>query len=383
MGQNVIELNGKRYDAITGAYLGKSHVIPKHIAEQYIHGKVIDGFVRPVAPAKVAPAPQKPAPEPAVKKTVEPKVVERKVAEAEPKPATKPTHTHAVASHARAHAPERAKTLMHRHTKKPEFTLKPAIKTQAPAEIMAKPASAIAHKRSAYGVDPSRRERAALTNQHQSIRHFSRGTVHTMAHVPQLPVRSAPLAVAHTPRPVQPQRHTDIFEAAIANASSHTEPEHKVRRKRSTRRKLVNSLAIVAAFLVITGFVGYLNLPQLELKVASVQAGFGASMPDYAPTGYALEGGVERTGGTIRLSFRSGSSKYTITQQSSNWNSQTLLDNTLALNGKHETVQKNGQTIYVYDDGASASWVNGGVRYDLNGNAELSTDDIVSIATSL
>ncbi len=85
----------------------------------------------------------------------------------------------------------------------------------------------------------------------------------------------------------------------------------------------------------------------------------------------------------LSLSFRSGDSSYTVTQQSSNWNSQALLDNTLALNGKHETIEKNGQTIYVYDKGTSASWVNGGVRYDLNGNAELSTNEIVSIATSL
>lgn len=106
-------------------------------------------------------------------------------------------------------------------------------------------------------------------------------------------------------------------------------------------------------------------------------------MPSYTPTGYALNGGVSHSGGTISLSFRSGDSSYTITQQSSNWNSQTLLDNTLALGGSHETIEKNGQTIYVYDNGTRAAWVNGGVRYDITGNAQLSTDDIVAIATSL
>lgn len=371
MGQNVIEFNGKRYDAITGAYLGKSHVVPKHITEQYIHGKVIDGFVRPNQPAATKPAPKK----------EEPKQVAEQVVE-KPKPAAK--HMHEVARHARAHAPEHAKTLMHRHARKPEFTLKPAIKIQPPAEIMAKPKSAIMHKRSAYGIDPTRKERAALTNQHQAIRHFHRGEkqpAHTVSLVPELSVRPAPLSAAHPPRPSQ--KHTDIFEAAIAHASSHNEPMHKVRRHRSTRRKLVNSLAVVAAFLVITGFVGYLNLPQLQLRVASVQAGFGASLPAYAPTGYALQGGVEHSGGTVRLSFRSGSSQYTLTQQSSNWNSQTLLDNTLALNGEHQTIEKNGQTIYVYENSTSAAWVNGGVRYDITGNAELSTEDIVAIATSL
>src|SRR5690606_11024372 len=98
------------------------------------------------------------------------------------------------------------------------------------------------------------------------------------------------------------------------------------------------------AFLIIGGFITYLNLPQIQLKVASVQAGFGAAMPDYVPAGYALENGVQRSGGTVTLSFRSGDSRFRINQQSSDWNSQTLLDSTLALGGDYKTVQKNGQT---------------------------------------
>lgn len=383
MGQNVIELNGKRYDAITGAYLGKSNVIPKHITESYVHGKVIDGFVRPTQTARrSAPPPKQPAskevPKIAEVQPVAPQAVE-------PARTTPQKPVHATADHLKAHTPQRAQTLMHRAARKPKITPKPAIKVQAPAEIMAKPQSAIMRKRSAYGIDPSRQERAVLTNQHQAIRHFhpahKPAAHHSVSVVSAIPVQPAPLTSLHRPKAATP--HTDIFEKAIAHATSHQQPAHTPRKHRTVRRKFVNALAITAAFLVIGGFVGYLNMPQLELKFAAFQAGFGASMPAYSPTGYALEGGVKRSGGTISLRFRSGDSSYTVTQQSSNWNSQTLLDNTLALNGKHETVERNGQTIYVYDKGTSASWVNGGVRYDLNGNAQLSTDEIVSIATSL
>ncbi len=366
MSQNVIELNGKRYDAITGAYLGKSHVVPKHITERYVQGKVIDGFVRPTRPAPKAVQSQ---PEPAKKTPAQ---------HSENKPATQ--HIHAKASHVKAHEPEKAKTLMRRGAKKPETSIKPAIKTQAPADLMTKPQSALAHKRSAYGVDVSRKERAAMVGKHVAVQHFKAPAIHSVS-TQAIPVQPAPLPT--TPRPIRPAQKPDIFEAAIAHATSHTQPHHKLKR-RPSKHRFVNTMAIVAAFLVIGGFIGYLNLPQIELRVASMQAGFGVSMPAYTPTGYALEKGAERSGGTVGLSFRSGDSHFRITQQSSNWNSQTLLDNTLALGGTHETVQKDGQTIYIYEkNGTNAAWVNGGVRYDITGNAQLSKEEITAIATSL
>jgi hypothetical protein len=374
--QNVIELNGKRYDAITGAYLGKSHVLPKHITDHYTHGKVIDGFVRPVRPAPPKPKAVDNPPELASSSRPTP------VKSAAYTAAHGPVHAHHKAPHATAHQPERAKTLMRRATVKPEYSLKPAIKTQAPAEVMARPASAIAHKRSAYSVDPTRNERAVSTVKHQAVRHFHHGAAHPAAQ----PVAVRVQAVAVRPAPAHAVGHrpgTDIFEKAIARADSHNQPAHKVHRVKSRRHRLVNTLAIAAAFLIITGFVTYLNLPQLQLRVASMQAGFGASMPGYLPTGYALDGGINHAGGTISLTFKSGDSRFRLTQQSSDWNSQTLLDNTLALDGQHQTVQKNGQTIYIYGQSTSAAWVNGGVRYDLSGNAQLSPDEITSIATSL
>jgi hypothetical protein len=274
---------------------------------------------------------------------------------------------------------------MRRTVHKPDITLKPAIKPQAPAEVMAKPQSALVRKASAFAIDPLRLERAAHTHKHQIISNFRPANqltpMHTVAqHVPVIAVRPAP-----APQPVvQPVRkpHQDIFERAIANATSHEQPKH-IPRAHKARRRLINTLAIVGTFLVIGGFIGYLNIPNIELRVASMQAGFSATKPSYTPTGYALIGGVKRSGGIVTLSFRSGDSQYTITQQASDWNSQTLLDNTLALAGSHDTLQKNGQTIYIYGNGTNAAWVNGGVRYDVTGNAELSDDEITAIATSL
>lgn len=270
---------------------------------------------------------------------------------------------------------------------KPEMTMKPAIKPQAPAEIAAKPMSAIVQKRSALQVDEARMERAKNIAKHGGIRRFmpvrpdhSPAAVAITPHrtpdeVPIIAVKPAPAREHHNR-----YAHRDIFEAAIAKADSHKQPQHKVRRG---HRRLVNTLAVIGAFLVIGGFVTYLNVPNIQLRVASVQAGFKANIPNYKPTGFALQGGVRRTGNTVSLTYRSGESNYTITQQPSDWNSQTLAENTLALSGdNHKTLEVGGRTVYVYD-GSNAVWVNGGVRYDLNTNAPLSTDDITRLATSL
>jgi hypothetical protein len=404
--ENVIELNGKRYDAITGAFLGKSNATPVPVAPVRHapgKGKVIDGFVRrqgnntplpkqaalTVHASKITPAPKpKAASKPAV---------------AKPAKATKPAPTaklhHAGHAHAEArkagtsvfaHQPQHAKTLMRSAVHKPQFEMKKAIKPQTPAEILAKPASALARKRSVAQVDPGRLERAKQVPKHASVRRFlpvgaRSGLVEPTHHiattaVPVIAVKPAPAARQAGPRAAAHAARPDMFEAAIARARSHEQaPVHR----RRTHRRLINVMAGVAAFLIIGSFVAYLNLPNIELHVASVQAGFQATMPGYKPLGYTLRGGVRQEGGTVSMRFSSGDSTYIVTQQSSDWDSQSLLDNMLALGGGHQTVQKDGRTIYIYNGGSSAAWVTGDIRYDITGSASLSADDIVHIATSM
>jgi hypothetical protein len=419
--ENVIELNGKRYDAVSGAYLGVSSAAPTATAPSVKHpkkGRAIDGFIRPtttntkhahiagpvtpVKPAHHAPkvSVSHPAhkPKPAVKPAVAAAPVKHSIPARTPaKPQADVTHAHAVkhtiaqahkaAAAARAHHPEHAKTLARRYVHKPAFSMKPAIKTQAPAEVAAKPLSAITVKRSALQVDEARLERAKNVIRHSAIRRFMpirpdyspAAVEHTPrrapAHVPHIAVHPVPATVEHRAR-----SHSDIFEAAIARADSHKQPRHKLHHP---HRRLINTLAVIGALVVIGGFITYLNIPNIQLHVASIQAGFKADIPSYKPTGYALNGGVKRTGNTVSMRFTSGENSFVITQQPSDWNSQTLVENTLALTGdKHQTVEVGGRTVYIYD-GSNAVWVNGGVRYDINTSSPLSADDISKLASSL
>lgn len=422
MADNVIELNGKRYDAITGAYLGggdgKPYVPPSATYSKKGPGKTsgrhIDGFIKPAGahPKVIKPAPTKPVAKHAhVKPIAKPAAMGKPVASAHlPKPATQPAHKSHKPAHepnktatsakrtpvaVKPHRPEHAKTLMRHVVRKPAHSIKPAIKTQAPAEIASQPASSILFKPSVSRIDEDRLKRAKAIAKYSGIRHFmpvkpdyspklmENTPRHAPAGVPVIAVRPVPAhAHGHKAATSKQRTHTDIFEAAIARADSHKQPTHRAAH-RSKHRRLVNTLAVVGAFLVIGGFVTYLNMPNIELHVASIQAGFKADMPDYKPAGYALQGGVQRNGNTISLRFQSGENRYTITQQPSDWNSQTLQENTLALAGKkHKTVEAGGRTIFIYN-GSNAVWVNSGVRYDLNTNAPLSTEDITKLAVSL
>jgi hypothetical protein len=388
--KHIIELNGKRYDALTGALLGNSEPAVAEVtakrAKSARKGQFIDGIVSPAKARAFAPsAPKSPR---AVTTHYEPKPATYKVTQPLPgKSAVKRSAAKIITPHQAEHP----KTLMRSAVKKPQITIKPAIKTQTPAEIMAKPTSAIVPKNSAAQVNPARRDRAKQTTQNRMVRRFDIAPA-ARPNAPQrsaAPARPQVHAAAPTPRHAatlaataqKPAATRDIFEAALAHATSHEQvrPQHK-RRK---HHRFINIAAGVAAFLIIGGFVAYLNAPNIEMHVASVRAGFSAQLPGYKPEGYALNGPIKSQDGQIRVSFRSGSSNFAITQQASDWDSQTLLDNAVALSSNpHQTVESKGRTIYVYS-GGQATWVNGGVRYDLSGNANLSTADVAAIASSM
>jgi hypothetical protein len=409
--KNVIELNGKKYDALSGALLGESRIkaTPASRTATSHRGRAIDGFVKQkssqAAPTVVRPqaAAVKAVPVAAPSKTQKsaPKNMDiRRVAS--PKSTLK------------AHQPERPKTLMRHVVKKPAVTMKPSMKTAVPSEVMAAPKATIARplekKLSASSVNPFRLARSRQVSKSHHIRRYEQPR-HAVTHMavaaaqgsrptqyaarpvrqdfvgPQVVVHKQPAtnqAQATTTATPAKQSSGDIFEVALAHATSHEQktPIHAKHRS-SRRRRLVNVMAGVGAFLLIGGFATYMNMTNIEMRVASMRAGFHAQMPHYQPTGFALNGGIESTEGRVAMNFSSGNAQYTVTQEASDWNSSTLLDQTSAQRGQpSQTIQSKGRTIYIYDD-SNATWVNGGVRYQVNGNAPLNADELVSLATSM
>jgi len=406
---NIIELNGKKYDAVTGELLGQSVIkaTPSSRADLVQHrGRNMDGFIRQhnqgkqatvVTPAKQATHISQPGKLASKVKSFDIHRAPAQVTAAKP------------------HQPQRPKTLMRHVVHKPDMQLKPAIKTTAPTEMMARPASTLAKplekKMSVTQMNPIRLSHARHVARSHHIRRFSRSSQDIAVPTQQaIAPSNTPISTQSAQRPAQyAQQHpvrqdfvaqsaarshvpaqqpeqnkpVDVFEAALAHAMSHEQTTPKgTRRHTKKHQRLVSLAAGLAAFVIIGGFVTYMNIGNIEIRVASMHAGFHAELPSYKPTGYALKGGIQSVNGKVAMSYRSGDSSYTVTQEASDWNSSTLLDQTIAEHGHPDkTIERDGRTIYIYS-GSNATWVNGGVLYQVNGDS-LTTDELTSLATSM
>ena len=356
MNKNFIVLNGKKYDATTGALLGTVS------DSQFTPMKKPLTQHRAAKPIALAP------PLKVVKK------------------ADRSHHT--AAKHISARKPTGSQTLMRSAVKKPAMTpLHPAVKQHYP--LQAHP-SAILPKISVNNIDPKRLHRAKQIGRSANI-----GRYQSISHQRITPrMKPVPVAVApaiHVTKPATPSPKNAMFEQALHHAKSHEQPAHKPHKAHkskakthSNHRHFLHSLATLSAVLVIGGCIAYVNKSSVELQLASVRAGFQASAPGYAPAGFQKQATVNNDG-KVAINFVSplDKSKFTITQQSSDWNSQTLFDSVVAQNNNsYQTVLSNGRTIYMYGDN-QATWVDGGILYNVGGNAKLSKDQISALASSM
>lgn len=382
--KNVIELNGKLYDASTGVIVGDSQSGSQPtVIQPQTKGKTVDGFFRkpgnhqapPVSPKHVS-APQK-----------------------LPKQAPRSTGKHAA-----AHQPHRANTLMRRGLKKPAVASpinsapiaqkQPVINTeQAPvmdsrlARAKAVPQSA---KISRFGVP------GAASHAHRFVKKTS-----------HVPVKPAPPHAEHHQALVD-QRHAVAQEAASTTKEQSkvlkerlitesikqartpeihhkTHKQHRVAHKLGISPKTLRFSSGALAVLLIAGFFAYQNAANISMRIASSRAGFSASTPGYHPSGFSMSGPVEYGPGQITLNFKSNSDQrnFHITQRVSNWNSEALLANFVTTNNKsYQTYQDKGRTVYIYD-GSNATWVSGGVWYQIEGNSSLSSEQLLHIASSM
>lgn len=374
MGSNTVELNGKRYDAVTGVFLGDnkhtSRLKSIGILKGHHQGRNIDGIARKSS-STASPAPKLSTPA---------KAISNLGASAKNRLRSMDGFAHSM-NNLVPHQPARSLTLKRTAVKPPGLTMKPAIKKQLPAEKHVSVMHPVTPKPSISRVNPDRLAHASKVPRSQHVKHFGPHRAQAPQPVP------APRATATfrrqpaVPVPRVEESEEDMFELAITQATSHEQKAPK--RRLSAKRKLANIGAIAVGLVVVGIFVAYLNLPTIEVNLASERAGFNATMPDYKALGFSLQNPIKTTGGTVAMNFTSGDSQFTLTQEASDWDNQTLLDSLATQSDSMpKAIQSDGHTIYMMNTN-QATWVNGGIRYDLTGNANLNSQEITAVADSL
>ncbi len=363
MAKHVIELNGQQYDALTGKPLqGKTAAVSKTIpakATTKNQSQHLDGFSR--------------------------------------RPSTARTSTATVSNQVHA-KPAKSQTLMRKVVAKPEPATKISAKVFASQTTTQKQSSVP----KVPTTKPGRIIRAGHIAQSSTISKFGKTpfTINTQ----EIAVKPAPITVAAKTESKSThskslkksiphhQTQADPFKTAIDNATSHeqariakTSLTNKIAKKLHVSPRLVTMSGTFMALLIVGSVFAYQNMPELAMRVAATRAGLNANLPAYQPAGFALSGPIKYDSGEVTVNYKSSTDEraFDVTQKNSSWNSETLLENYVATTKQpYQTFQANGRTIYIYE-GNKATWVDGGVWFNIDGKTNLNSDQLLRIADSL
>lgn len=348
MGTHIIELNGRRYDAQTGKMLPADDTLARKAQPGHSPSRSIDGFVKPKSHA--------------------------------PRRVSNTSVPH--------HQAEKSNTLMRKAVKKPA-TIKPLTgkHSKKSADIFTGHVQSL---QPAHTLPPERLNRAEHVKRSNLIQRFGsdiqaavHGSHHSSSRVAQAPV----LAVSQPISESREEINSDI-EAALSHHQpkiKKTPAHHRIARKLRVKPKTLSISAAVMAFMVLGGFFAFSNAPNLSMRVASMKSQVHGTLPGYKPSGFALNGPIKYQPGEIIVSYKSNSDNrnFQITQKTSAWDTESLRENYVnSLKTSYQTVQEKGKTIYLYND-SSATWVDGGVWYKIDGNSQLNTDQVLKLAASL
>ena len=138
--------------------------------------------------------------------------------------------------------------------------------------------------------------------------------------------------------------------------------------------------ATAGAMAIVAGIGFYIAMPSISVKMAANKAGIDAKTP-YTPAGFTIDGEVAYQTGRITINYRSksGGDGYSVTQEKSD--ASNAQGETSVYNNNYQTMQAGNTTVYRYRD--MVTWTDDGMRYTINTNDYLDSDDITNIVNSL
>lgn len=151
------------------------------------------------------------------------------------------------------------------------------------------------------------------------------------------------------------------------------------------KRRFAVAVAMVVISFGLLGYLVYLNMPDISVRVAAMQTGIDKAYPSYVPANYRLDGLVKEDAGRITMNFKnSEGKKFTLMEEKSSWDSSAVLSNYVKKNWGNDYSIAKGQGLTIYVSKSNAAWVNGGVFYVITDDeGSLSSTDLHDIAVSL
>lgn len=297
---------------------------------------------------------------------------------------------------------------LHRHTEK--STILNRRHVAKPQNVASQPAAPIAHRRNLtiqtsravtrfangpYLQPDAEKQKAQQTTRpdrpaetHPAVLRAQ----HRRGHQPGISSRHG--KVGHTPsrrqvyqqqRAAQPKPAAVLKNEAIADALNRSVAPDKTSHKTpvSPVKRWLRLSAVGLAVAILGGYLTYLTMPNLSVRLAAIQSGVNARYPGYRPSGYALSGPISFKQGEVQMKFAyaGGGQSYSLTQEKSSLDTAALKETITRDGDDPQVTTANGLTIYRIH--SSAAWINSGILYRISGADVLSSEQITKIATSI
>jgi hypothetical protein len=306
------------------------------------------------------------------------------------------------------HRAQRSQTLMRSAVKKPATlarTVRPATRQ---AEII---------KDKTAQINQARMSRVQIINKNTKVRRFGHGThVPTAAKTVIKPAEgeiisrpnvkgavvagtksSSSTSLVNKPLPslITSASHHQLermLDEALTKADAHKKGRRSHIHNQNLWQKIISmprwmtlgSAVVVASIVAL--FIAINKVPSMAVRVASSKAHVHAQLPGYTPTGFGFSGPVSYSDGKVSIKFKandSSSREFTLSQTDSKMSSKSLEDKVVPQNTQVQTSIVNGTTVYIFGQSNDAAWVNNGIQYIIKDAANLNSDQLLKIASSL
>jgi hypothetical protein len=353
---SIVEVNGNRYDAVTGKLIRAGQNI-KHSTHQ-TKRKMVDGFT---------------------------------LAAHNRKESLSKSHTDRPKTQAQG---------LHRPPQKPKTLIRKGLKKPHSSEGVA---SSNAHNL-ASKINPLKQLRSQSISKHSGVNRF--GHFSSPKNAKPTQPRVEIIRKTHSPsknsklQDLPPSLVTSVshrklelmLDDALLKANAHKQMMNVSTRRRGLPGKVGSlprwlSFSLVGLVLLITAsFLIYRNLPAVAVYLAASKAQVNASMPTYTPPGFDYTGPLSYKKGAVTMNFKdkiNPAQHFSLTQETSGWSSSTIEASGLPKDVNVQSSQVSGTTVYIYGDNNDAMWVNESVLYKLKNKAELPREQVLRIVQGL